>query len=70
MIDGTTSVKLTDLPNSLLGLPFYYRSYVIEQRKIQVINIFFFNIEKKYLFLKYLLEFRTIRCLWSWSYSL
>ena len=43
LIDGT-SVKLTDLPNSLLGLPFYYRSYVIEQRKIQV-NIFYFNLK-------------------------
>ncbi len=30
------NVKLTDLPNSLLGLSFFYRTFVIDQRKIQV----------------------------------
>lgn len=38
LIEGN-NVKLTDLPNSLLGLPFYYRSYVIEQRKIQNLEL-------------------------------
>ncbi len=32
------SVKLTDLPNGLLGLPYFYRSYIIDQRKINVKN--------------------------------
>jgi serine/threonine protein kinase len=30
------TVKLTDLPNALLGLPYFYRNYIIEHRKIQV----------------------------------
>jgi len=33
------SVKLTDLPNGLLGLPYFYRSYLIDQRKIQNIEL-------------------------------
>lgn len=33
------SVKLTDLPNGILGLPYLFRSYVIDQRKIQNIEL-------------------------------
>lgn len=36
---GNNSVRLTDLTNSLLGLPYFYRSYVVENRKLQVIII-------------------------------
>lgn len=36
LIEGN-NVRLTDLPNGILGLPYFYRSYVIDQRKIQVI---------------------------------
>lgn len=39
-------VKLTDITNGLLGLPYFYRSYVLEYRKIQVkiINNFYSKI--------------------------
>ena len=34
--ENVTKIRLTDLPNGLLGLPYYYRSYVVEQRKVNV----------------------------------
>jgi PX domain-containing protein kinase-like protein len=34
-----TNVKLTDLPNALIGVPYLYRSNVVEQRKIQTIEL-------------------------------
>ena len=30
------SIRLTDLPNGLLGLAYFYRSFIIDQKKIQV----------------------------------
>ena len=30
------TVRLTDIQNGLLGLPFFYRAYVVEHRRIQV----------------------------------
>lgn len=32
-------VKLTDLPNGILGLPYFYRSCIIDQRKIQNLEL-------------------------------
>jgi hypothetical protein len=34
---ATNNVRLTDLVNSLVGLPYFYRPYIIEHKKIQVI---------------------------------
>ena len=33
---NTSNIKLTDLANNLLGLPYFFRQYIIENRKIQV----------------------------------
>ena len=38
------NVRLTDLPNGLLGLSFFYRTFVIDQRKIQVKYFSFFSL--------------------------
>ena len=32
-------IKLTDIHNSMLGLPYYYRSFLTKHRKIQVKHI-------------------------------
>lgn len=45
LVEGTSNVRLTDLPNGLLGLPYLYRSYVIEQRKIQVNKVHLKSVE-------------------------
>jgi serine/threonine protein kinase len=34
---ATNNIKLTDLVNSLLGVPYFYRAYIVEHKKIQVI---------------------------------
>lgn len=36
---NVTNVKLTDFQNALIGVPFLYRSNVVEQRKIQTIEL-------------------------------
>ncbi len=63
-------VKIIWLIKSLLGLPFYYRSFVIEQRKIQVSWLFwFFEFDNFKLFLLMIKkECRDCWRVWSWTY--